>query len=161
MEILDKETNTMHTGFSSSRSTRRAAAAGALILLASSLLCLNAATINGRGMLIGSPLTAEGGDRVVVAVSNVGRRPMRFRVHLLRAIDFEPIFVTAVPQVLEPRSSYFEDVTLSLGLGIIGIIAIIEVQSSGKTEAETSLQVIDAGGVTKIFSDGFESGDTT
>ncbi len=158
MEILDKETNDMHARFSSSRSTRRTAAVGALILLASSLLCLNAATVNGRGVLIGSPFTAEGSDRVVVAVSNVGRRPMRFRVHLLRAIDFEPIFVTAVPQVLGPRSSSFDDVTLSVGLGII---AVIEVESRGKTEAETSLQVIDAGGETKIFSDGFESGNTS
>ena len=118
----------MHTPFSSSRSTRRTAAVGALIVLASSLLCLNAATINGRGVLIGPSFTAEAGDKVRVTVSNVGRRPIGVQVLLLDLTDFEEVILTGAPLILEPLTSSFEDITLSVGLGII---AIIKFQSSG------------------------------
>ena len=89
MEIRDKETNDMHTRFSSSRSTRRTAAVGALIVLASSLLCLNAATVKGRGVLIGPSFHAELDDKVQVTVSNLGRRPIGIQVLLLDLTDFE------------------------------------------------------------------------
>ncbi len=153
MEILDKEANAMHTRFSSSRSTRRTAAVGALIVLASSLLWLNAATINGRGALISPPFTAEDGDRVLVAVSNVGSKPIRFRVLLLNAIDFKPI-ETGDPQMLEPRTSHFQDISFGLGSGFI---AVIEFESRGKTQVKASLQVIKPGGATRFFLDEFES----
>ncbi len=153
MEILDKETNAMHARFSSNRPPRHAAAVGTLILLASSLLWLNAATINGGGALIGPPFTAETGDQVLVAVSNVGSKPIRFRVLLLRASDFEPI-VTGDVQVLQPRTTHFEDISFGLGSGFI---PIIQFQSSGKTEVKTSLQVIEPGGATRFYLDDFAS----
>jgi hypothetical protein len=94
---------------------------------------------------------------VLGGVSNVGRRPIRIRVLLLRAIDFQPI-ETGDMQVLPPRTTHFEDFSMTLGSGII---AVIEVQSQGKTLVKASLQVIEPGGATRIFADGFESGDTS
>ncbi len=164
MEILDKEINAMHTRFSLSRSTRRTAAAGALIVLASSLLWLNAAPIKGGGGVLISPAaTARANDEVRVTVSNFGQRTIRTRVLLLNALNFSPI-VTGVWKDLPPRSSSFEDITFSIGLGFIGtFIAVVEFQSSGKSEVEvnTSFQLIDKHGNTQIFADGFESGSTS
>ena len=162
----------MHTRYSSSRSTRRAAAVGALIVLASSLLCLNAATINGRGVLIGPSFHAEMGDKVRVTVSNVGRRPIGVQVLLLDLTNFEdtilpgaplilaPLTLPGAPLILAPLTSSFEDITLSVGLGII---AIIKFQSSGAGQVKACVQVIEPepGGGTRLFECGFESGDTS
>ncbi len=150
----------MHTRYSSSRSTRRAAAVGALIVLASSLLCLNAATINGRGVLIGPSFHAEMGDKVRVTVSNVGRRPIGVQVLLLDLTNFEDTILPGAPLILAPLTSSFEDITLSVGLGII---AIIKFQSSGAGQVKACVQVIEPepGGGTRLFECGFESGDTS
>ena len=149
----------MPARFSSSRSIRRVAAVGALILLASSLPCLNAETISGRGRLISPPFTAEIGDRVVVAISNFGRRAIQCQVVLLRATDFVAI-ETGVVQTLKSQTAFFSDSTLGAGFGN-RIIAVIEYQSSGKSEVKTSFQLIDEDGHTQIFADGFESGNTS
>ena len=93
-----------------------------------------------------------------VTVSNVGRRPIGVQVLLLDLTDFEEVILTGAPLILEPLTSSFEDITLSVGLGII---AIIKFQSSGAGQVKACVQVIEPGGGTGIFSCGFESGDTS
>ena len=143
----------MHTRFSSNRSIRRIAAIGALILLASSLPCLNAATIRGSGVLVGPSFFAEMGDTVKVMVSNVGRRPIGVQVRLLDLDDFENTILPGALLTLPPLTAAFTDITLSLGLGII---AILRFQSAGEGQVKACVQVIKADGGTRLFECGFE-----
>lgn len=100
-----------------------------------------------------APVSVEGGDTMRVGVSNVGRRPVRIQVLLLDANDFSTI-EQGPTLALQPGTTSFEDITRSLGLGVVAAVRV-----RGNSKLRFSLQVIDPSGDTQIFTDGFESGD--
>ena len=106
-------------------------------------------------ILYSPPLTVQAGDTAQVWFTNVGQRPVRVRIFFLRA-DNSSMLQESELLLTAPDDGAFEDITLSVGLGIIAAVLV-----EGRSQVRVSLQVTDAAGQTKIFTDGFESGDTS
>lgn len=102
-----------------------------------------------------SPVTVQAGDLVRVGFTNIGKKPVRVTVFLLDAEDSSLISQSAV-FFKAPDGGAFEDITFSLGSGIIAAVRV-----AGQSQVRISLQVIDSEGRTRIFTDGFESGDVS
>ena len=112
--------------------------------------------LNGEGVLIGSVFRPEIGDEVLVFVSNTGRRPIRAEIQLRRAEDFS-VVSTSGPLPVASRET-------ATGVFIpddFPVLVVVRYRTQGRTSAQVSLQVQDATGATRIFADGFESGDTS
>ena len=106
------------------------------------------------------PATAKAGDIGRLLVMNDGKRPVMVRMVFRSADDFSVLLNGASGMMeVEPRTSKFFDIFLDLGECRFrgGVIVV----SAGQPNVAVSLQLFDSLGKTLIFSDGFESGDTT
>ena len=101
------------------------------------------------------PVFAQVDDTVRVGFVNTGRSPVRVTIFLLDAEDSSLIHQSET-FFKAPDGGAFTDITASLGLGIIAAVRV-----EGRSRVRLSLQVIDADGQTQIFTDGFESGNTS
>ena len=122
---------------------------------------LTAAVVGpGTGFLFGPPVTASATDEARVTVSNIGPAPARVRVFFVKASDFSQL--AAGPQTtIAPRSSAVLDQSLVFILDDFPVMVVVRHQSNAATNLKVSLQVTDTLGVTQIFADGFESGNTS
>ena len=73
-------------------------------------------------------------------------------IFLLDALDFSMIH-TSETFFKAPDGGAFEDITSTIGLGIIAV------RVERRSQVRLSLQVIDEMGHTQIFTDGFECGN--
>ena len=115
-----------------------------------------ATLLSGTGVLVSPTFLAEVGDDILVFFSNTGKRAVRIEVLLLRADDFSVIFKSQmidVPPFTTTSEVFIPD--------DFPVLVIVRYRAAGRTSARVSLQVKDPNGETQIFTDGFESGDTT
>ena len=137
--------------------SRNVMRASALVFAMLVSCAVQAATVSGSGTLISAPFVPEIGDEVLVLVSNVGPEPARLSIDYLSDLPINRIDVD-----LPPNSS--TTVTLPTDVFIpsdFPVLVVIRYQAPGLTLLRTALQVRAASGATRIFTDGFESGDVS
>ena len=121
---------------------------------------LTAEVVGPGRFLFGPPVTASAADEARVTVSNIGPAPARVRVFFVKASDFSRL--AAGPQTtIAPRSSAVLDQSMVFIPDDFPVLVVVRHQSNAATNLKVSLQVTDTLGVTQIFADGFESGNTS
>jgi hypothetical protein len=126
-------------------------------LLAVAALALLAMGTAGRGTLYGPPVGLQVSDRAALTVVNAGPRPARVELELLSLDDFSTLAASG-PLELTPRTAF----TLNLVADSRqGVLARIRYRTNGGTLLLPALQVVNPVGDTQIFTDGFESGNTS
>ena len=110
------------------------------------------------GTLVTFAIAWAVGNSLTAAV--VGPAPARVRVFFVKASDFSQL--AAGPQTtIAPRSSAVLDQSLVFIPDDFPVMVVVRHQSNAATNLKVSLQVTDNLGVTQIFADGFESGNTS
>ena len=112
--------------------------------------------------LVSAPVIAQPGDTAHVMVTNLGKRPIRVRALVVDAISLDLIDEDG-PEVVPPGTGTSFSVEF-MGTDPTSFLVVLGLQSaqggmSGFTRV--SVQVVDGAGKTRIFTDGFESGDVS
>lgn len=139
----------------------RAMAIGAALLLvcAAGLVWVSPTEAQGQTLrLVSPPAVAQPQDTIHVMVSNLGQKPVRVTSVVVDAADLTPI-EESDPEMVRAGTTFFSVVNSSADP--IPFLALVQVRSAGRASIRVSLQVVDATGHTQIFTDGFESGDTS
>ena len=105
---------------------------------------------------VSPPVTVEKGGTALVRFTNVGRRPVRVTIQFRDAEDEEAKPLETATFFKVPGGGAFEDITSSIGLGVIAHVRV-----EGRSAVRMSLEVKDVFGQTQVFTDGFETGDTS
>lgn len=138
---------------------RHGSLTGLALTLALALLIPSPASaieLNGSGVLSGPAFLPEIDDEVLVFVSNTGRRALRVEILLLRADDFSVVSASGPVQIAGKSTGSSAFIPSDFP-----VLVVVRYRAQGRTSAQVSLQVRDADGATRIFTDGFESGDTS